>query len=271
MSSRIRWGILVVSLFSFSYAGIIRGTDTVLYNHNIQFSPHSITSNPKNWMPAGFVYSCATSTPQMDLFVAEELLGTCIYICHGLAVGSPRPFYLSKTAFDSAYFSVTIPNLNDTTRFTRCDTVRNDPHVRDTVHCYFPHVGNSLLAPSAPSINPGYFAIIQNSANQYIVARFDTIMAIDVVCEPICADHPYLKGYKIRWYLQTNGTFDFRGFAGIAEKDPVRSVTQKKTGNSAEYFSVSGRRFASESPSPLKVVIERDAKGRIHKQITVKK
>jgi hypothetical protein len=267
-NSSFRWCVLIVSLFSYSHAVIIKGTDIVLYNQNIEFNSHSITANPLIYQQAGFVYLCAASAPQMDMFVAQELLGVCTFICHSLAVGSPRPFYTSKTAFDSVYFSVMFPNLNDTTRLTLCDTVRNDLHVHDNTHCYLPHVGNGAL--SSIPIKPGYCAIFRNSwgsMGRYILARFDTIMAMSTVCEPTCTSYPYLKGYRIRWYLQDNGTPDFRGFANIIDNPPPQSVI--RTTINKKLFSISGRQLEAESPSQLNVVIERDASGIARKRIAV--
>jgi hypothetical protein len=112
---------VIISVFvACLYSDVIQGNDTLFYNKDLAFSPHSITSN--SWQGtighAGLVYTCTTSIAQLDLFVAEELLGTCTYICHTLAVGSPRPFYLSKNVFDTSCLSATV-DVDDTTHFIK--------------------------------------------------------------------------------------------------------------------------------------------------------
>lgn len=260
------WCVAFISLifcFSSNQAAVVNGTDEVSYNQNILFSNDSITNNPLRYQRAGYVYACTASTPKMDMFVAEEELGTCTFICHTLAVGSPRPFYFSKQKLSSSFFS-TIPVLADASKFVKYDTVHKDSHVNDSTDCYLPH------ANSIQEIPPGYFGIFQNSAKQYIMAQFDSVWANYLDCDQVtfkCTSHPYLKGYKIHWYLQTNGTLDFRDVVNAVERDRVHPEIKVSKEYCRQYFSLSGRRVEIEKLTGLKVVVRYDKTGRFHKQM----
>lgn len=255
--------ILLVFTIPFSvFPAILQGNDTVIYNKNILFSPHSISTNiwdSTNHTKKGFVYTCNASLPQVDVFVAEEGFTTCTYICHTLAVGSPRPFYFSKIPFNG--FSLDAPLiLSDSSKFTKCDSIHKDTYIFiDSTHCYLPHT--ILFDSYLQALQTGNFAVFKNINNFYLLAKFDTLMAIDTVYQPMPTYYPYIKGFKINWYLQNNGSTDFSNIVGI-EPNRLHFIPHKDNiKNDFEFFNVRGQRLINNNKSMTNIVIERNKTG----------
>jgi len=244
--------LFIIPLCAFSE--IIHGTDTLNYdfNNNIVFSPHSLfsdTYNPANYGNEGRLYVCSASIPQIDIFVEVAEEGTCMYICHILAVGSPRPFYFSKTPFDSTKLSMQI-NLSDTLKFTKYDTIHANPQVHDTMNCYLPFLVIS---------NQGNFGIFKNIYGCNILAKFDPVIetAYDTWNFRY---YQYLKGYIITWYLQTNGSTDFTYIDNVKPAKPHIVSYINNQNNQSEYFNIRGQRILANK-SCTGLLIERNDKG----------
>ena len=244
------WGFVATVFFSASgaFSGIISGTDTIIYNHNICFSPHSITPLLSGVAAgrAGFVYKCTTSAGQIDLFVVEELLGTCMYICHTLAIGSPRPFYVSKK--DLGAMNLLSPlAVQDTGLFTRYDTGHYDIHVQDS-NCYLPHI--APLGTNGPTIGPDNFIVIKNAAGKYIMVQFEVVVGTGTYYSPMPITYTYLRGYVIRWYLQTDGTLNFGDITRVRVKFPRdQAVTEERLGMKEilqGIYNIKGQRMARD-------------------------
>ncbi len=255
--------VSIVSAFACIEANVIKGTTEVDFNHNLRFTPCLITED-STYTPRGRVYACTPATPSIDLFVAERDVGTCTWICHILAIGSPRPFYLSKRAFTTSTLTGTL-NVTDRSQFVTFDTVRNTAGGRDSLPCYLPHALDTQIAS-------GYFAVFQNSERQYVLAVFNSIMDDYTDCSqpplPVnCTSHSYRKGYRIDWYLQPNRTLNFSGtITEVAQTGAVRPVKASPLRMGHVAFSLDGRRVDVKNLHGI-AVIGSDKTGKLHRQI----
>lgn len=192
-----------------------------------------------------------SSNPIIDVFVAQEAVGVCIYFCPFLAVGSPRPFYISKMPFYSENFSTPL-DLNDASGFAKYDTLKSDPHVHDSSHCYLPHIFGFV------STDSGNFVIFKNLSRQYVLARFNTLMTTGYYSDPMPESYTYVSGYVIKWYLQTDGTANFNGINQVPTfRQNSLAHRIKPSADKIEYFSILGQHISPKDHSES-VVIERN-------------
>jgi hypothetical protein len=116
----------------------------------------------------------------------------------------------------------------------------------------------------------GYYLIIKNVNNQYVLAIFDTVMAVDTEYSPMPTYYNYLKGFSITWYLQDNGTLDFSR-TGVINDKKYQSIGISNQfdpkGDKIEYFTIRGQRITSRYYLGSYIIIERDIKGMIRKRI----
>jgi hypothetical protein len=245
--------LIIVILHIPVFSGIITGIDTVRNHKALEFSPHASFDISRNDSSAraGEVPTCIAASPLMDVFVAQEAVGVCIYFCPFLALGSPRPFYLSKMPFYSESFSTPL-DLNDASRFVKYDTLKFDPHVLDSTHCYFPHISRFV------STDSGNFIVFKNIARQYVLARFNTIMTTGYYTDPMPQTYTYVSGYVIKWYLQTDGTANFNGINQVPtfRQNSMKHLEKPSLGK-IDYFSIQGQRISPQNRSES-VVIERN-------------
>jgi hypothetical protein len=116
----------------------------------------------------------------------------------------------------------------------------------------------------------GYFIILKNISDTYILTIFDTVMAVDTEYEPMPAYYDYLKGFRITWYLQDNGTLDFTRTGVINDKkyQPIDISNRfDPKGDRIECFTIRGQRITSGSYLGSYIIIERDTKGMIRKRV----
>lgn len=261
--------VLFYCTVSQAVAEIISGTNFVQYNHDITFSPYTDSENEWDSTTHGsdgsnLVYTCsAPSVSEIDFFVAEEQVGVCTYICHALAIGSPRPFYLSKIQFGEYDFSQEL-RLDATAEFIKIDTVTIDTHTKyvDSVNCYLPHIIIDDIDDN------GYeeytdidFGIFKNRDGNCILITFTPVFDISFENTglPDPAGHTYLKGYEINWFLQNDGSLEFDDIThAFPRKGPSRSVNPHK--NETVYYGINGRRINGSAPLASTLIISRNGR-----------
>lgn len=239
--------IVITVLFSNTFSEIISGTNILLYNENITFHSRTITKNTRDSTlhdkGLSNVYKCTADVESIDVFNAVKINATCTFICHILAIGSPRPFYLSKIPFESFDFSDVL-NISDTSVFMKIDTLINETIVSNSSNCFLPHVilrsTEYLVAKKYDSVN---FGIFKNIDGKFIAAKFDTVMDLSSDGAPEPQMHPYLKGYNIKWFLQNDGSLNFKDITAMQlVSKPFRMPTPILVNNKSFYYDIYGRR-----------------------------
>lgn len=260
----IKTVFFIVALLSLSFSDLLSGTDSVNYNHALNFFSNTDTMNMHPTGGRGFVFPCTTSIADFDLFVAEEMLGTCIYICHTLAVGSPRPFYVAKKEINLS----SDLNLNDTSYFAKIDTVRNDKHETwNTEGCYLPHInpaaGDSILSKSK------ILLVLKNSQNRYVFAVLNLIHVTGTYEDVQRFEYSYDKGYLAHWFLQTDGTTNFYGAEGVKPGKQTLFVHQNMNDSKKklEYFSIRGQKISKGKYRNSNLIFERTGENLLSKRI----
>ncbi len=251
MIQKTAFSCLLILLMGVSiHAALVSGEDIILCDSNLTFSPHAVTPNTlARDAYAGRLYPCIQITPSIDLFFAIEFnLYVCSYICRNTAVGSPRPFYVSKQQYADSLVRLPL-NVGDTTRFTRIDTVRIDNHgpTGPRTGCFLPHLGTT--SASANPVNSGYFLILDNADGKHILAKMTAIISQGMDGTYV---YYYLSGYRIQWYLQTDGSFNFTGLAGVRQPSfkPVSCRNGLKShAISAQKFNISGQLISGKDNS----------------------
>lgn len=250
----------VILLFIFELltpinAELISGTAYLACDSNISFSPLLFSTNPKieNKENGGYVYSCAAKLNNLfDLFVATEFRNyTCAFTCRNIAIGSPRPFYISLDYFAPATFSFPLL-LNDADHFVRCDTVRIDCHspgkkvsdsTCDSTHCYLPHIG-TVRPERQPSF--GSFLVIKNSYDQWVCVTLNSVMRKD----EYDSNRYYIAGYRMNWYLQTDHTLDFTALTVVNNQKKqqyfFKNIPKWKT---SRIYTISGKQVTGMQKS----------------------
>jgi hypothetical protein len=249
--------LFILGLSTVACAEIISGTAYLNCDSNISFSPLHFSANPKieNTENSGYVYSCAAKlNSSFDLFVATEFrMYACAFTCRNIAIGSPRPFYISlENGFAPATFSHQLL-LNDTNRFIKCDTVRIDCHspgkrswdsTCDSTHCYLPHIGTALANQQFP---PYFcFLVIKNSYDQWVCVKFDSVMRRD----EFDSSRYYIAGYRLNWYLQTDSTLDF---SAVVSNQKMRQhlFIEKPNWKTSRIYTVDGKQLSGMQKATL--------------------
>jgi hypothetical protein len=256
--------ILFTAIFSEVYSEIISGTDRLLYNENVTFIPHSITKNTWNSTMheegSYNVYKCTADVDSIDIFNAVQMVGTCTFTCHILAIGSPRPFFLSKIPFESFDFSDEL-NIYDTLKFMKIDTLINNPMVSNSLKCLLPHVIlRSIGYLGAKKYESVDFGIFKNIEGKYFIAKFDTIMNLSSDGAPEPQMHPYLKGYNIKWYLQNDGSLQFDNITSILPIVKKEYKAKKIKDDVKTYYDIYGRKISNVNNCVPQLIIRKNAK-----------
>jgi len=265
--------VVITVLYINTFSEIISGTDRLIYNENITFLSGTITKN--RWdstlheESAYNVYKCTANVESIDVFNAVKMVGTCTYTCHILAIGSPRPFYLSKIPFGSFDFSGEL-NISDTSKFMKIDTLINDPMVSTSPNCFLPHVIlRSTTYEGAKKYELVDFGIFKNRDGKYIVAKFDTVMDVSSDGAPEPQMHSYLKGYTITWYLQNDGSLQFET---ISNANPIvnRHYTIEKFDDATKtYYDFYGRKIVNVNKCVPQLIIKKNNKSLAHDRLIV--
>jgi hypothetical protein len=239
--------LVIFMAFALS-AEIVSRTQKVPLNSTVALLPNSCILKEgtceKNEF-RGYIYPCSSSSASFDLFTAVEYdMYPCIFICQNIAIGSPRPFYVSR----KPVFPFGNLTLSDTGSFIRCDTVKGDKHIPDTPaddnRCYLPHLGNP--APKVSPVDSGCFLMIRSIVGLYAL----------VLLKPVLQQQSYqgtteyyITGFQITWYFQTDGSLNFSGVTGIGRQMiPTRHLSLSRRagamGIASGCYSIRGQKIS---------------------------
>jgi hypothetical protein len=250
MKSYIMLLAFLVILTAFSlYAEIVSGYVYVPVSSDLSFTSNAVTPTTclRNEYNGG-VYPCSTSARTIDLFVAVEYgLYVCAYTCWNIAIGSPRPFYVSRQAFDPLDLLSPL-DLKDTARFSRIDTIHRDMHIPmmpfgDSLHCYQPHIGtvNANYSPIE-----GGFLLLKTSTDKFAIAIPSPVFLeqkIDTYYRR------YLGGFQVTWHMQTDGTLNFSDITSIRMLIPhgktILQPSQEIKELSQGIYNIKGQRISA--------------------------
>jgi hypothetical protein len=250
-----------------SLAQITSGIDSVLLNEDLCFSTKAISTNAN--IPAGTnlanlkyhygVYSCTTKIAAVDFSAFAAVPGVCTWYCVFPAIGSPRPFYISKNSFGSLSFATSL-NLADTSIFSRKDTLTS---FEGASGCYLPYLQNWNSDPAF---------VLKTSSNNYALFKLQAFFGVWLElngCDTCFIKHPYVAGYVITWYLQNNGTTDFSkiGLESIVNRNTHPQGSSLAVKSHSEIFNVMGQLVSAGSlldakrQSRSRLLIERNPEG----------
>jgi len=237
----MRFFSLIVCVPVLLSAQIISDSSFLSLNQDICFSSGSISHNI---LTAGYntgLYPCTTNTGNVDFSLQQQSVSVCICGCAAPVVSSSSPFYKSKKTFDSMDFASPL-NLEDTSKFSKIDTIRNsNPYPG----CFLPY---DFIHWTTLIQQPESVLVIKTKTNKHVLikgkAKVETYPTDRG--ELYCRGKSYFAGYTIQWYLQQDGTTDFKDI--IKTRCRLKPTINKmfSTGPfSGKTYNILGQRIAS--------------------------
>lgn len=201
------------------YAAIVSDTVSLYSGETYCFDSASKTSLVLNG-PSLFYPPCSLEIgKKADVFFSAKGFWDIFGCADGYlpGIGTPRPFYYLKKDIFSVNLQMPL-NLSDTSVFSLVDTGRSD-------QCLLPDTGVDWAE--------GKECFIIALANFwpyrvpcYVLCRFQNVYEAAWPGSCCCPPPKYFSHFFVSWYLQTNGTTDFRG-AAIASARPVSRTDVK--------------------------------------------
>lgn len=221
-------------------AQIVTGTETLQKNWYLNIFQDKTAQLPQgDYFLTRYVPNCLMNNDSMDVFFVSNDCGTCMFYCECAYLGSARPFYLVKFSVNTWSFSSPL-YLQDTALFQSFGKIQRS----DT--CYLPEIATkkSLVNPGLPSRDfDGWYVFLVQRAGGPLYALAQVTSDISDGCGYYASGYcnSYVYSVTIRWYLQMNGTIDFRGVLTQAVvSHPLRALP---AGNSLEVFNILGKRI----------------------------
>jgi hypothetical protein len=237
--------LLSIPLMAFSQ---IARFDTLNLNSYVNLET-AITGSFNPPIATGQVrYPCTTNAAGKDFYTNFYDVSVCICPCPSGAIGSPRPFYLSKKPLGQMDFNQALP-LGDTLLFTKIDTVRNAAF---SGGCALPFI----VKPRYVTPNP----FVVSTGNH----RFALVMVTPIIKNVECLDvsppniyrwtEDHLVGYGVRWYLSPNPHPYFpdlinTGIVTGSHKNPLPVIDQGTISARSEVYSLLGRKIIGANQS----------------------
>jgi hypothetical protein len=214
----VRIFIVLAALFYPSYGAIKSGTTILKMNNAVSFasgSAYPLTSWNSSFTDPLKGVPCSVSIDSLDLFFLSANCGTCFYYCPCELLGSARPFYISKKSIDQIGKGNNL-NLNDTAAFRKVASGKNCIETSDSAGCILPSVSpRGSFCPKYQWTQP-LPLIVTTAQNNYTVIRL--IPQYQESCSPetLPECQTYVASIALQWFMQTDGTTDFRGiFTGV--------------------------------------------------------
>jgi hypothetical protein len=232
--------LLCLLLFGQARAQIIIGTETLQKNWYVNIlQDKTVRLLPSDYFLTRYVPNCKMYNDSMDVFFVSNDCGTCMFYCECAYLGSARDFYLVKVPMDAWLLSQPL-YLHDTATFQSIQKIQRS----DT--CYLPEIATkkSLVNPGLPSRSfDGWYVFSVQRAGGPLYALAQVTSDISDGCGYYVPGYcnSYVYSVTVRWYLQMNGTTDFRGVSTPAVAScPLRAAP---AGNSFEVFNILGKRI----------------------------
>ena len=192
-----------------------------------------------------FVYDCSTSAVKKDLFLNYyNDYSLCICPCLSSAIGSARPLYRYKK--ESEYIDPDV-DLDDTTLFTKFDTIQSNPYETGCVLPYFvwKEAEAEKITIVVTTSDDKYALVILKR----IYETADCSYTSGEPSNPVRYHSTYarLSGFHATWYIQMNGSTSFRGIdirTGVTH-NPYRRYPATLS-CSAGYYTFLGRKVPME-------------------------
>jgi hypothetical protein len=240
------------ALFHPASATIKSGMTTIKMNEAISFASGKSFAPPVwngKFLQTGV--PCSLSVDSLDLFFLSHDCGTCMYYCPCELLGSARTFYISNKSIDQIGKENSL-NLNDSAVFIKVESTKNCFQFKGADGCFLP----SVAPGSQGRFCPGYQwtqplpLIVATAQKKYAVAA--VVPHFEQSCSPepgpVADCRSYVATISLQWFLQTDGTADFRGIhTGVIPANPPSSG--KEIGSFAApriargLFDVLGRRI----------------------------
>ena len=250
-------------LFARVDALIIEGQGVLQMNNAICFASKNVFQPTyEKQIPPYWQYPCSLSIDSADLYFLSHDCGTCMFYCACELISSVRPFFVFRKPLDSLFIDGSL-NLKDTNSFIAIDSSVSC-FIRDTTHCYLPSIipvseqVASGPAESCRRIDWSLPLIAVTSQKKYVLITMaiTTAQSCDVEGPPPWNCSTYIKSVNLQWFLQTDGTPNFRGITGIAqEKSRFRGAEVSFNSSRAmrgDLFDILGRKVPASESMPKK-------------------
>ena len=150
-----------------------------------------------------------------DLFFYPEKVFTCICFMDTFAIGSSKPFYVSKKSVDSVDFSSNL-NLNSEDIYYKIDTMYNDP--TEPATCVRPHIHTG-------KIDSTYYPkfLIINTKSGYVLVTYRDLWCtfVDITLGTI----RFYNKILVDSYLQDDNSLNFSDISDMLKTNIKQNYT----------------------------------------------